>query len=325
MQAPLDAKVMKERMHSIQLAPADLTQGLGEQGGPGIDLGDAGTWPAVPALSLVRIPAHAQARYQGDRWSYLQAGPSQAPPLLLLHGIGSDAQYFRFQLAQLSARWRVIAWNAPGYGLTDPLRTDQPQAYDYAQAVADFLDALQVDRCWVAGNSFGSAVAQAFAIAQPQRVRGLLLSGTGIGQRELSPQRRAAFEERVARIRKGTYQYGDRGVDHLLGAQASLALRSWLTELSRALQVRGLEQAAAFRLSSFCSLDHAQALTLPVLMVQGSEDRINPQEDNADRLLQALPQAQLHLWQGIGHLPEVEAPGWFSQTLSSFARAVEPS
>ena len=40
MQAPFDAKVMKERMHSIQLAPADLTQGLGEQGGPGIDLGD---------------------------------------------------------------------------------------------------------------------------------------------------------------------------------------------------------------------------------------------------------------------------------------------
>jgi len=310
-------------MHSIQADPADLTRGLGVQASPGMDLSDASTWPALPPLRLARIPGHAQARYQGDRWSYLEAGSRQAPPLLLLHGIGADAQYFRFQLAALSARWRVIAWNAPGYGLTDSLRSDQPQASDYAQAVADFLDALEVDCCPVAGNSFGSAVAQAFAIAHPQRVRGLLLSGTGIGQRQLSPQRRAAFEERVNRIRRGTYQYGDRGADHLVGPQASPALRDWLTELSRGLQVRGLEHAAAFRLSSFCSLDHAQALRLPVLMVQGSEDRINPKEDNADPLLAALPQAQLHLWQGIGHLPEVEAPGWFNQTLSSFAQKVQ--
>ena len=40
----------------------------------------------------------------------------------MLHGIGAHADYFRFQLAALSARWRVIAWNAPGYGLSDDLR-----------------------------------------------------------------------------------------------------------------------------------------------------------------------------------------------------------
>ena len=290
---------------------------------PEFDLSDDRCWPSLPPVRLARIPAQAQSRYLGDRWSYLEAGPRQAAPLLLLHGIGADAQYFRFQLAGLSARWRVIAWNAPGYGLSDDLRTDRPQAVDYAQAVWDFMEALGIGPCVVAGNSFGSAVAQAFAIAYPQRVRGLLLSGTGIGQRELSPQRRAAFEERVTRIRKGAYQYGDRGADHLVGSQASAALRNWLTELSRGLRVRGLENAAAFRLSSFCSLDHAQALDLPLLMVQGSEDQVNPRQDNADRLLQALPKAQMQLWQGIGHLPEVEAPGRFNQTLSSFAQMLE--
>lgn len=315
--------VMKERMHSIQVPPTGLMGGQSPTVDPQFDPGDDRRWPALPPVRLARIPAQAQVRYLGDRWSYLEAGDRQAAPLLLLHGIGTDAQYFRFQLAGLSARWRVIAWNAPGYGLSDNLRTDQPQAADYAQAVCDFMEALDIGPCVVAGNSFGSAVAQALAILHPRRVRALLLSGTGIGQRELSPQRRAAFEERVSRIRKGAYQYGDRGADHLVGPSASPALRHWLTELSRGLQVRGLENAAAFRLSSFCSLDQAQALTMPVLMVQGSEDAINPRQDNADRLLAAVPQAQLQVWQGIGHLPEVEAPGLFNQTLSSFAQALE--
>lgn len=315
--------VMKERKHSIAVSSAPLIPG--SVGQPDLDLNEPSSWPALPDLRLARIALPAQSRYEGDRWSYLESGPDRAAPLLLLHGIGADARYFRFQLAGLALRWRVIAWNAPGYGLSDPLRVSHPQASDYAQAVADFLQALEIDTCVVVGHSFGSAVAQAFAIAHPGRVRGLLLSGTGIGQQQLSVQRRQSFEERVARIRKGAYQYGDRGADHLLGAQAPVALRAWATDLSRRLQAGGLQQAAAFRLSSFCSLDRAQALTMPLCMVQGSEDTVNPRQDNADRLLAAVPQAQLQVWHGIGHLPEIEAPGLFNQTLSSFAQELQTS
>ena len=296
-------------------ADADLTPLTGS-----FDLSHTQTWPDLPPVRLARIGACARSRYLGDRWSYLEAGPSDGPVLLMLHGIGSHAQYFRFQLAALSAHWRVIAWNAPGYGLSDNLSNPQPQADDYAQAVADFLDAVQVDRCALVGNSFGSAVAQAFAIAQPHRVRGLLLTGTGVGQRQLAPARRAAYEERIARIRDGAFQYGDRGVDHLVGPNAPAALRAWVTELSRGLHAAGLERAAAFRLSPFFSPDHAQRLTMPLLMVQGSGDGVNPRYENADLLLEAVQHAQLWVWQDVGHLPEVEAPAAFNRTLADFAR-----
>ena len=66
--------------------------------------------------------------------------------------------------------FRVVAWNAPGYILSDAFKTEWPTCQDYADALADFLAALKLDRVNIVGNSFGSRVAQCFAIHYPQRV-----------------------------------------------------------------------------------------------------------------------------------------------------------
>lgn len=275
----------------------------------------------MPETAFVRIPQAARQRYTGDRLSYLQAGPVDAPAIVLLHGIGAHAAYFRWVLAGLSPHWRVIAWNAPGYWLSDNLVTTSPSDADYAQALADFLDALGLHRVVLAGNSFGSAVAQAFAIHHPERVSHLVLTGTGVGQEVLSPQRREAFEARARRVRDGSYQYGDVGVDHMVGPATSPELRALLVEITRAIQPEGLQRAVAFRLGPFFSPRHAQRMRMPVLMLQGSEDRINPREENADLLLPHLPNGRLDILEGVGHLPEVEVPEWYLQRVTDFLRA----
>ena len=165
--------------------------------------------PSLPETKFVRILPAAQLRFLGDRFSLREAGPRDAPPVVLLHGIGAHAAYFRWTMQALAPQRRVIAWNAPGYWLSDNLVTRTPTAADYAQAVADFLDALGLARVVLYGHSFGSAVAQAFAIAHPQRVSHLVLSGTGVGQKQLSEQRRLAFEARAQRVHQGSYQSGD--------------------------------------------------------------------------------------------------------------------
>jgi pimeloyl-ACP methyl ester carboxylesterase len=274
--------------------------------------------PPLPELRLARIPASSQHRYRGDRFSYLEKGPPTAPVILMLHGIGAHAAYFRFQLDELSTNHRVIAWNAPGYMLSDAFKPEQIQAADYAQAVSDFAEALGLDRFILTGNSFGSAVAQAFAIAHPERVQALVLTGTGVGQTELSPSRRDAFLNRIERVQLGSYQYADSGIDHMIGPDTPDSVRQMMLDITRAIQPLGLQQAVSFRLSDFYSPALAHRLKMPVLLVQGDLDRTNPREENADLLLPQLANGTLEIWANTGHLPEIEQPLRFARTLHSF-------
>ena len=86
--------------------------------------------PPLPELRFTEIPAASRHRYTGDRFSYMEAGQSKLSPVLLLHGIGANSLHWRYQLAGLASRFRLIAWNAPGYMLSDNLRAETASGRD---------------------------------------------------------------------------------------------------------------------------------------------------------------------------------------------------
>jgi pimeloyl-ACP methyl ester carboxylesterase len=254
----------------------------------------------------------------GDRWSYMEAGRADAPPLVLLHGVGANSMHWRFQFAALSDTFRVIAWNAPGYLLSDALVKDWPDCRDYADALADFLAALGIDRVRIVGNSFGARVAQCFAFHYAGRVIGMALTGTGIGQRAMPEEdKRRTIAMREAQIAKGGFAFGAR-VSALLGAEAPPETAAIVQATLRGTNPRGFMQAVKLGLGDFYGPDVAGKFTFPVLLIQGSEDKINPLETNAALLIKALPQGRLELLEGYGHLPEVEAPDLVNGMLRQF-------
>jgi len=133
-----------------------------------------------------------------------------------------------------------------------------------------------------------------------------VFTGTSIAQ-ETSPDERARIVEgRMQQIACGGYGFGERAAA-LLGSQASADTVALVQHTLRATDPKGFMQAVR------CSTGaHAPplgvGLTMPLLMIQGEEERVTPAAVNAVLLTQAVPHAALTMLAGCGHLPEVEMP-----------------
>ncbi|MGQ0547114.1 MAG: alpha/beta fold hydrolase [Betaproteobacteria bacterium] len=262
--------------------------------------------PALPELRLVAIDPE-RAGMEGARMSYMEAGTGHHGTVLLLHGIGSNCTGWRYVLDGLGASFRTIAWNAPGYYLSDFLRDAAPTNWQYADALAALMEALGIASAHVAGSSFGSLVAASFAARHPQRVRRLVLLGASRGQKWLPAEERArSLALRDESARAGAIAMSEQRWRVLLGPQASEVAVRLTREVLMATHPRGLMQSArATDATDVC--EFAGSIRASTLLATGSEDKVNPPEI-ARTIAAAIPGSRFTELAGIGHLPKLEDP-----------------
>ncbi|HYZ30648.1 MAG TPA: alpha/beta fold hydrolase, partial [Crenalkalicoccus sp.] len=107
--------------------------------------------------------------------------PGAAPPFVLLHGIGSDAESWSPLLRLLDPARAVIAWDAPGYGGSDALAEAAPTPQAYATKLAGLLEALGIPRAILVGHSLGALFAARFAAGWPDRMAAVALISPALG------------------------------------------------------------------------------------------------------------------------------------------------
>ncbi|MCR0985580.1 alpha/beta fold hydrolase [Roseomonas populi] len=272
------------------------------------------------ALLAADLPPLRQVALSGGGTiEYREAGPAGAPAILLLHGTGSSSAGYRAQLAGLSDRFRVVAWNAPGYGASTPLDAAEPTALDYAEAVAGFMDALGIARVAVlAGSSWGSVIALNLTVARPARVAALVLSAPNTARGALPAEARAAA---LAEARRNLPQPGaDRRAvaDRLLTPDTPEPVRALVERLRDDLTPAGW-LGAMHMMFTTDTPSIIGRVECPVAILAGTRDRMAPLELHAEKLRAAKPDAALHVLEGHGHMLKLEAPGRFNTILRDMA------
>jgi pimeloyl-ACP methyl ester carboxylesterase len=110
------------------------------------------------------------------RVRYLDYGSGQ--PVVLLHGMAASWHWWLENIPALARHHRVIAVDLPGFGQSEPLPPPAEMA-THAHTVLDLLDQLGIESATVSGHSMGGLVALEMFIADPRRVRNLILVDAG--------------------------------------------------------------------------------------------------------------------------------------------------
>lgn len=280
--------------------------------------------PPLPEMSFTQI--QDQSKFLGDRWSYMESGNRNAPTIICLHGYGGSSNDWRYQLFDLSDTYRVIAWNAPGYMLSDELKTNAPVAKDYADALFDFITALKLDKVYLMGNSFGSRIAQCFAYYYPEKVIKIALIGPSAGKKNISNEERIkTINFRNDQIKDGSYAFANKRVDHLLAPNSSPELIELVKSGMRGINPSMFKKGVNFLLSEdYYPQLIAPKVTMPILLIAGAEDKISPIETNADVIHKNLKNCTLEIVKNVGHLPHLEAPTFVNEKVRAFFGISKP-
>jgi 3-oxoadipate enol-lactonase len=240
-------------------------------------------------------------------------------PLVLIHGHPFDHTLWDDQ-APLADRYRLILPDLRGYGRSGG-EGYRVMMDEMALDIAHLLDALKVEEAIICGLSMGGQIALEFYRLFPARVRALIIADSDArGETPETYQRRMDLIALIGRI--GMRRYTEEHIHEYI-APASLHNKEVHDHLYAMMTGTRAEAAIAAHLGRAERRDHTEALgsiTVPTLLVVGSEDQFTPQPV-MEAMRARIPGARLVTIDGAGHLPNMERPAAFNRVLEEFLEA----
>jgi pimeloyl-ACP methyl ester carboxylesterase len=288
----------------------------------------------VPSIDATRMQEKT-ATVHGRTVGYAEAGSGDL--LLLIHGMAGHAENWHSVIEPLARSNTVIAPDFPGHGHSAPGGGDYSLG-SLASGLRDLMLTLGHERATLVGHSLGGGVAMQFTYQFPEMVERLVLVSSGGLGRDVSPILRAAALPGADLFISATAGIGGRvgsWVGQGLGA-LGLTPTADVAEVTRGYAtLADPERRQAFlatlhavvgtdgqRIAALDRLYLADAL--PLLIVWGDRDPIIPVA-HAEEAHRALANSRLEIFEGVGHVPQLECPGKFIAAVERFLAETEPA
>src|SRR3954451_3750472 len=260
----------------------------------------------------------------------------EGPDLLLLHGLGSTKASFFETAAALSRHYRVHALDLPGFGGSSKPAIAPYGAPYAARAVVGTMDALNISRAHLVGNSMGGRVAIEVGLTRPDRVGGIALLSPAVAfvrrdwhwavrfaRPELGMLPHSLGRDRIARTFWALFadrDLVDPSMADIVVDEFERIYRSRGARLAFLSSARSIYLESPFGRNGF--YPRLSTLQPPALFVWSSHDRLIP-ERFRHHVERWLPRAEQVVLEGCGHVPQVEAPKRTNGLLQRFFARVD--
>jgi pimeloyl-ACP methyl ester carboxylesterase len=256
-------------------------------------------------------------RVNGLEIAYEQAG--EGPPIVFVHGAADDGRMWQPQLAGLADEFTVVAWDEPGAGRSSDVPSDFSLA-DYAHCLARLIEAVALGKAHVAGLSWGGTVALELYRLHPDLIATLILADTYAGWKGSLPE--AEVDARVAGAREmlaAPPERFDPTFPGLFAGDPPAEYVPLLEEMAAAVRPDTL-RTQLFVMAETDQCDLLPRIRVPTLLIWGGLDARSPLSV-AHQFEHEIPDAELVVIGGAGHVSNLERPEEFNDAVRNFCRA----
>ncbi|HVL78727.1 MAG TPA: alpha/beta fold hydrolase [Sphingomicrobium sp.] len=248
---------------------------------------------------------------------FVERGQGADAPILFLHGVGSDKSVWNAQIDHFGRSRRAVAFDFPGYAESDPV-ADGCTRDEIAEMFVAAMDALAIDRAHVCGLSLGGVMAIAIYHAAPARCASLVIANSFAAH----PQGQAIYDRSVELSQtSGMRAIAEQRAPILLANSTPAEVRDDVIETMASID------PAAYRLAARAvwlagQRDRAAAISVPTLILVGSEDPVTPPALSRE-LAELVPGARYVELAGASHLSNLDQSEQFNRAVERFLSEAE--
>ncbi len=238
-------------------------------------------------------------------------GNPDGEPLLLIHGYMSSNNQWALNRDGLAEHLRLILLEQPGHGRSEaPDDRDQYRPEPVLAAIDSIRDRLGIDRWWVGGHSLGGAMAMRYALANPERTRGLLMTNT---RAAFGVARPPADRPEVTK-QPGSFDRHSIHVHPIRAKRWPAEIKAKLVNDADTMPGHALAHTAA-NSPNWRSVDDMHQLVPPALLINGRWEKLF--QPCVEQAREAITQLEVVDLEG-GHSINIEQPDGFNRAVLDF-------